>query len=69
LLTEGMPLVARPRPDPADLPFLEVAVEAAVPLVTGNLGCTHPQRFPAEVCTGVEVLVPTAFIERWRSSH
>jgi predicted nucleic acid-binding protein len=73
VLAEGMPLVARPLPaelpDPADLPFLEVAVEAAALLITGNPGCTHPQHFPAEVCTGIEVLAPATFIERWRSSH
>lgn len=68
VLAEGMPLVARPLsaelPDPADLPFFEVAVEAAAPLVTGNL-----RHFPVEVCTGIEVLAPATFIERWRSSH
>ena len=70
LLAEGLPLVARPLPavlpDPDDRPFLEVAAEAAAPLITGNLGCTHPQHFPAEACAGVDVLAPAAFIERWR---
>jgi predicted nucleic acid-binding protein len=67
LFTEGLPLVARPLPamlpDPDDQPFWEVAVEAAAPLITGNL-----KHFPSEVCTGLEVLTPAAFIERWRSS-
>jgi hypothetical protein len=45
-------------------PVWEVAVEAAVPLITGHL-----KHFPAEVCTGIKVLTPAAFIERWRSSH
>jgi predicted nucleic acid-binding protein len=68
LFAEGLPLVARPLPaalpDLADQPFWEAAVEAAAPLITGNL-----KHFPAEVCTGIEVLTPAAFIERWRSSH
>ena len=68
LFAEGLPLVARPLPavlpDLADQPFWEVAVEAAAPLITGNL-----RHFPAEVCTNTEVLTPAAFIERWRSSH
>jgi predicted nucleic acid-binding protein len=73
LFVEGLPLVARPLPaalpDPTDQPFWEVAVEAAAPLITGNRGCTHPPHFPAAVCTGIEVLTPAAFIERWRSSR
>ena len=68
LFAEGVPLVARPLPatlpDPADQPFWEVAVEAAVPLITGN-----QKHFPPEVCTGVEVLTPAAFVERWRSGQ
>jgi uncharacterized protein len=73
LFVAGLPLVARPLPaalpNLADQPFGEVAIEAAAPLITGNRGCTHPQHFPAEVCTGIEVLAPAAFIERWRSSR
>ena len=68
LFAEGLPLVAPPRPatlpDPDDQPFLEVAVEAAAPLITGN-----QKHFPAEVCTDIEVLTPATFIEHWRSSH
>jgi len=68
LLIEGLPLVARPLPaalpDLGDQPFWEVAVEAAAPLITGNL-----KHFPADVCTDIEVLPPSTFIERWRSSH
>ena len=68
LFAEGLPLVARPLPttlpDPDDQPFWEVAVEAAAPLIAGNL-----RHFPAEVCTDIEVLAPTPFIERWRSRH
>ena len=67
LFAKGVPLVARPLPttlpDHDDQPFWEVAVEAAAPLITGNL-----RHFPAEVCTDIEVLTPAAFIERWRSS-
>lgn len=71
LLAEGLPVVARPLPavlpDPADLPFLEVAVEAAALLITGNL-----RHFPAdaihpiEACTGIQVLTPAVFIQGWR---
>jgi predicted nucleic acid-binding protein len=68
LFDEGLPLVARPLPaklpDSDDQPFWEVAVEAATPLITGNL-----KHFPAEVCADIEVLTPAAFIERWRSSR
>ena len=68
LFAEGLPLVARPLPtrlpDTDDQPFWEVAVEAAAPLITGNV-----KHFPAEVCVGVEVLTPASFVERWRSSH
>jgi predicted nucleic acid-binding protein len=68
LFAEGLPLVAPPLPatlpDPDDQPFWEVAVEAVAPLITGN-----QKHFTAEVCTDIEVLTPTAFIEHWRSSH
>ena len=68
LFAEGLPLVARPMPatlpDPDDPPFWEVAVEAASLWITGNL-----RHFPPDVCTGIEVLTPAAFIERWRGSH
>jgi hypothetical protein len=73
LFAEGLPLDARPLPatlpDTDDQPFWEVAVEADAPLITGNVGCSHPQHFPAEVCTDTEVLTPAAFIGHWRSSH
>jgi len=68
LFTEGLPLVARPLPpalpDRGDQPFWEVAIEAGAPLITGNL-----KYFPTEACTGIEVLAPAAFIERWRTHH
>jgi uncharacterized protein len=68
LFVEGLPLVARPLPavlpDLADQPFWEVAVEATAPLITGNL-----KHFPADACTGVEVLTPARFIELWRGVH
>ena len=68
LFAEGLPLVARPLPatlpDLDDQPFWEVAVEAAAPLITGNL-----KHFPAKICTSIEVLTPAAFIERWHSRH
>ena len=68
LFVEGLPLVARPLPallpDFADQPFWEVAVEAAAPLITGNL-----KHFPAKVCTGIEVLAPATFINWWRTGR
>jgi putative PIN family toxin of toxin-antitoxin system len=68
LFAEGLPLVARPLPatlpDPDDQPFLEVAVEAAAPLITGNL-----KHFPAAICTSIDVLTPAAFVERWLSQQ
>jgi len=68
LLGQGMHLVARPLPavlpDLGDQPFLEVAAEAVAPLITGNR-----KHFPAELCMGVEVLAPAAFIEWWISGR
>ena len=46
-------------PDPDDAPFLEVALAAAVPLVTGNR-----DDFPEERCRSVEVLTPAQFLQR-----
>ncbi|MBN1631943.1 MAG: PIN domain-containing protein [Thermoleophilia bacterium] len=49
-------------PDPDDDPFLEVAVASdAEHLFTGNL--VH---FPSEVCAGVSVISPAAFVEAYR---
>lgn len=45
-------------PDPDDLPFLEVAVEAHAILVTGNR-----KHFPQEPVTAVRVLTPREFLE------
>jgi putative PIN family toxin of toxin-antitoxin system len=46
-------------PDPKDGCFLEVAHEAVVPLVTGNL-----RHYPEEFRGGVEVLSPAEFLNR-----
>lgn len=54
-------------PDPGDSPFLEVALAADVPLVTGNI-----KHFPAALCRGAAVLLPADFVktigaaESWR---
>ena len=48
-------------PDPDDACFLEVALEARVPLVTGN-GC----HFPEESRGGAEVLSPREFLDRMK---
>ena len=66
LFSEGIAIVARPLPaivpDPGDQPFWEAAVEAAAPLITGNL-----KHFPTDVCTDIEVLAPATFIKWWRT--
>ena len=46
-------------PDLKDAPFLEVAVAAGVPLVTGNV-----DHFPASSRCSVEVVTPAAYVER-----
>ena len=45
-------------PDPFDAPFLEVALTAGVPLVTGNL-----KHYPEQKRSGVEILTPTRYLE------
>ncbi len=66
LAADGLPVVARPLaislPDPDDLPFLEVAVEAGAVLVTGNR-----RHFPAEVCGEALVLTPADFLAQWQN--
>ena len=44
-------------PDPGDVPFLEVALTANVPLVTGNL-----KHFPGCLCHGHRIVSPADFI-------
>ena len=44
-------------PDPGDIPFLEVAITAKVPLVTGNL-----KHFPKLLCRGHQILAPAEFV-------
>lgn len=46
-------------PDADDLPWLEVAASAGVPLVTGNT-----RHYPARSRSGVEVLSPRQFLDR-----
>lgn len=45
-------------PDPGDLPFVEVAIHARVPIVTGNT--RHFRN------SGAEVLTPAEFLEEYR---
>ncbi len=47
-------------PDPDDAPFLEVAIAAGVPLVTGNV-----KHFPLSCCQGCEVILPADFLYRF----
>lgn len=49
----------RDLPDPADVPFLELALSENVPLVTGN-----GKHFPAARCRGATILAPSEFIAR-----
>ena len=59
LASEGLP---GRLPDPADEPFLEVAVAAGAEfLVTGNL-----RHFPARLRHGVAVVSPRAFLDALR---
>lgn len=44
-------------PDPDDAPFLEVALTAAVPLVTGN-----KSHFPVQYCSRTRILSPAEFL-------
>lgn len=46
-------------PDPDDTPFLELALSANVPLVTGNT-----DDFPHDLCQQAVVSTPASFIER-----
>jgi putative PIN family toxin of toxin-antitoxin system len=46
-------------PDPGDAPFLETAITADVPLVTGNL-----KHFPKTCCRGQRVMTPAEFIRQ-----
>lgn len=65
---EAEHILARPLevnlPDPADLPFLEVAAQADVPLVTGNR-----RHFPQEACEGLTVLWPAEFLATLSSAR
>ncbi len=48
-------------PVPDDAPFLEVAVAANLPLVTGNI-----DHFPSAACPSVSVQTPAQFMESWQ---
>ena len=62
---DGLSVTPRPLserlPDPADEPFLEVAVAAGAELITGNL-----RHFPPACRAGVTVLLPRGFLESLR---
>ena len=62
-LASAVPL-ARPLPDPDDESFLEVAVAASAPLVTGNI-----RHFPVASRAGTEVLSPAAFVDKLRGAR
>ena len=50
-------VVIRELPDPGDIPFLEVALTASVPLVTGN-----KKHFPAAIAAPCRVQTPREFL-------
>ncbi len=62
LLNLSDPITAAPLdvalPDPEDLPFLEVAASAGVPLVTGNR-----RHFPSRLCGDIQILAPRELID------
>ncbi|MEA2561200.1 MAG: uncharacterized protein QOH06_2704 [Acidobacteriota bacterium] len=63
----GIPIAARPLairlPDSDDEPFLEIALAGGAQcLVTGNA-----RHYPAEACSGIEVLSPRSFLELYRA--
>jgi putative PIN family toxin of toxin-antitoxin system len=67
--TTGEHITAHPisvtLPDPDDLSFLEVAFMAQVDaLVTGNV-----RHYPSELCRGIAVLTPAAFLDRWQQGR
>ena len=53
--------LVRDLPDPDDAPFLECALAAGVPLVTGNL-----RHFPKSVAKDVVVITPAQFVASYR---
>lgn len=68
LVAAGQPVVARPLPvslpDPADLPFLEVAPTAGAVLITGNR-----RHFPPEARGEVQALSPAEFVTKWQKGN
>jgi len=52
----------RDLPDQSDAPFIETAIAAGVPLVTGNMA-----HFPPRVCGDVSVLSSSDFLAGFRS--
>jgi putative PIN family toxin of toxin-antitoxin system len=48
-------------PDPDDAPFLECALAAGVPLVTGNL-----RHFPKSAAKDLTVITPAQFVARFK---
>jgi len=59
ILITAEPVDAKALPDPTDAPFLEIALAARVPLVTGN-----KRHFPASVTDETPVLNPSELIEK-----
>ena len=51
-------IVVNNLPDPGDVPFLEIALTAGVPLITGNL-----KHFPENATMGCVVVSPRHFID------
>lgn len=65
LEADGERVTARPLacdlPDPDDLPFLEVAVQAEAVLITGNTA-----HYPEALRVGARAVAPGDFVRAWR---
>lgn len=51
-------------PDRADAIFVEVAVAAQTPLITGN-----SRHYPPDRCAGILVLPPATFLTQWQQQE
>jgi putative PIN family toxin of toxin-antitoxin system len=59
---EALPVhLAHDLPDPDDAPFLECALAAGVPVVTGNL-----RHFPKSATKDLNVITPAQFVKAFR---
>ena len=62
-MSRGSVLIDEDLPDVTDAPFLEVALAAGAPLVTGNV-----QHCPGKCRRGVRVLTPAEYIAQFAAN-